>query len=178
MAYQTPTTANQMYEILKTIYYDYRLKIDAYEDAGLENLLLERMTFVEKSDEELFSIARELTAPWFDQEYEKAKRELDAKIQALVEKKERESLDVAKKIDALNEEVEKSKKEIEKEAIKRGYINSDVTVSKIVKLEENRLNKIEQIHQESKDTISNLDEEISALNVLAKSIKSVIPLFF
>ena len=43
MVYQTPTTAEEMYEVLERIYYDYRLKIDGYEDAGLIDLVLDKM---------------------------------------------------------------------------------------------------------------------------------------
>ena len=53
MVYETPTTKEQMYEILKQIYYDYRMKIDGYEDAGLTDLILDRMEFTEKTEEEL-----------------------------------------------------------------------------------------------------------------------------
>ena len=83
MVYETPTTKEQMYEILKQIYYDYRMKIDGYEDAGLTDLILDRMEFTEKTDEELFEEARGLTIPWYDAELLKAKKTNEAKILAL-----------------------------------------------------------------------------------------------
>ena len=178
MAYQTPTTANQMYEILKTIYYDYRLRIDAYEDAGLEDLLLDRMTFVEKTDEELLLVAKELTMPWFDQEYENELKSINSNIQALVEKKENILIDAEKKKNNLFEEVAKSKKEIEKEAIQRGYINSDVTISKITKLEEYRLSKIQEIDATAESNIMQLDKEISSLQISLQSLREKLEQYF
>lgn len=165
MAYQTPTSAVQMHQILRQIYFDYRLRIDAYEDAGLRDIVLERMQFNAKTDEQLLNMARELVTPWYDQEYDKDKKSVEAKIQTLMEKKEKLSYDTEKKKTALTEEVAKSKEEIEKEAIKKGYVNSDAMLLKIAKLEEYRLNKMEQIDVDANQTISSIEEEISSLQI-------------
>ncbi len=178
MAYQTPTSATQMYQILKQIYFDYRLRIDAYEDAGLEDIILERMQFNVKTDEQLLSEARELVAPWYDQEYDKEKKSVEAKIQVLMEKKENLSYDTEKKKTALTEEVAKSKKEIEKEAIKKGYVYSDVMMSKLTKLEEYRLTRIEQIDNDANQTLSSLEEEISALQITLSALRENLNEYF
>ncbi len=178
MAYQTPTSVTQMHQILRQIYFDYRLRIDAYEDAGLKDIVLERIQFNAKTDEELLSMARELVTPWYDQEYDKDKKSVETKIQALMEKKENLSYDTEKKKTALTEEVAKSKEEIKKEAIKKGYVNSDVMLSKIAKLEEYRLNKMEQIDVDANQTISSIEEEISSLQITLDALRENLNEYF
>ena len=172
MVYETPTTKEQMYEILKQIYYDYRMKIDGYEDAGLTDLILDRMEFTEKTEEELFEEARGLTIPWYDAELLKAKKTNEAKILAL--SKSLLSLDneKEKRKTALESETEASMQKIQKEAIKKGYYNSDIMLQKIAKLESVRIEKLEEIESEFQLKTLEVNKEIDSLTEYGITLES------
>ncbi len=171
MNYPTPTTAKEMYEILEQIYYDYRLKIDAYEDAGLKDLVLERMSFTEKSDEELQSDARNLVYPWYNEEYSKAKTDVNVRIETLKTSKENLIAEGEKLKENLNEEVSLSKETVIKQSIKNGYKNSDITLQKIAELEEYRLEKLAKIEEQTLAQIAKVDGEITVLVQYRESLE-------
>ena len=171
MAYATPTTESQMMEILKQIFYDYRLKIDAYEDAGLEDILLERMEFEELTDEELFEKARELVLPWYDEEISKAKQDAEKKIETI--EKTRQTLVEKRDIQLaeLEKEVEQTIEKITDEAVKLGYNKTDIMFQKIAEVENDRLSEKNEIttNFENKDAeylaqIEKLTESLSSLS--------------
>ena len=167
MDYQTPTTAEEMYEVLEQIYYDYRLKIDGYEDAGLVDLVLDKMEFTPKTEEELLIEARTLVTPWYDAELLKAKKVNSAKIDAL-----------KKQLNQLVKEILESGKKIEKEAIKKGYYNSDLMLQKIAKIEEVKLEKLQEIENEFLTKKMDISNEISTLEECAENLENDYELYF
>ncbi len=172
MGYPTPTTAEEMYEILKQIYYDYRLRIDAYEDAGLEDLVLSRMSYVEKTDEELLEEATILVSPWFDEKYSKARKEVEAQIDACNKRLEEIEEKGQTTKYSLEEEISKGKEEIEREAIKKGYSNSDITLEKIFELMQYKNDKLLEINAETSAKKSKVQEERALLNSRLEGILS------
>ena len=178
MVYQTPTTAEEMYEVLEQIYYDYRLKIDGYEDAGLIDLVLDKMEFTPKSEEELFYEARALVTPWYDAELLKARKVNSAKIDALNKKLKELEKEKEERKTSLEKEILESSKKIEKEGIKKGYYNSDLMLDKIAKLEELKLEKLQVIENEFLSKKIEISNEISTLEEYEANLESDYNVYF
>ena len=178
MAYLTPTTEEQMIDVLEQIFYDYRLKIDAYEDAGLEDIILERMAFTEKSDEQLQVEARELVCPWYDEEYSKAKNELINKIDAvdcerknlLTQKDERKY--------QLENSIAESIEKVRNEAVKLGYINTDLMFQKIAEIEEYRVQRLAEIEEEFSVKETAIQEKYALLTESLTNLEGEYQTFF
>lgn len=178
MVYQTPTTAEEMYEVLEQIYYDYRLKIDGYEDAGLIDLVLDKMEFTPKSEEELFYEARALVTPWYDAELLKARKVNSAKIDALNKKLKELEKEKEERKTSLEKEILESSKKIEKEGIKKGYYNSDIMLQKIAELEELKVEKQEEIESEFLIKEIEISNEISTLEEYEANLESDYNVYF
>ena len=178
MVYNTPTTAEEMYQVLEQIYYDYRLKIDGYEDAGLVDLVLDKMEFTIKTDEQLLEEARALVTPWYDAELLKARKVNNAKIEALTKRLKELTSEKEERKTSLENEVLESGKKIEKEAIKKGYYNSDLMLQKIAKLEEVRIAKLQEIEKEFLSKETEISNEISALQEYEANLENDYQLYF
>ena len=178
MVYQTPTTAEEMYEVLERIYYDYRLKIDGYEDAGLIDLVLDKMEFTPKTEEELLIEARALVTPWYDAELLKAKKVNSAKIDALNKKLNELEREKEERKTSLEAEILESLEKIEKEAIKKGYYNSDLMLQKIAELEQLKIEKQGEIESEFSIKEMEIDKEISALEEYEANLESDYEVYF
>lgn len=172
MAYATPTTATEMYEILKQIYYDYRLRIDAYEDAGLEDLVLNRLRFIAKTDAQLLSDAKALVQPWLDEQFKKEREEIGLKIEVATEKKNAIDEKTQERLQALEKEVEEDIETIKDEALKKGYYNSDVTVSKIAEIQEYKRQRSLEIQTEAETQKTEAEQEIANLQAYYDSLEA------
>lgn len=170
MQFETPTTKAQMYEVLKEIFYYYRIRKDSYEDHILPELTLERMAFTPKTDEELKEIAKTLLLS----KHSREKQEYLDALKDLKSKKEAELEKVVLKRDNLivkcNDEYDKSIKEIVREAQKKGLENSSVIAGKTIELELSRNAKIEEINSTTTKEYGDLEIEIEALRIKIENV--------
>ncbi len=170
MQFETPTTKAQMYEVLKEIFYYYRIRKDSYEDHILPELTLERMAFTPKTNEELKEIAKTLLLS----KHSREKQEYLDALKDLKSKKEAELEKVVLKKDNLivkcNDEYDKSIKEIVREAQKKGLENSSVIAGKTIELELSRNAKIEEINSTTTKEYGDLEIEIEALRIKIENV--------
>ncbi len=170
MSYEIPTTREEMYATLKQIYYDYRLKIDAYEDAGLRNIQLERLEPIYKTRSEMENLARDLFMPWYYENYNREYNEIENKIFEVEKNIEEISYSTAEKKANANAEYEKSRAELKREAEKNGFINSSLYLDKLEELELKRIDALAKIDETDSVKTTNANSQKKALKSYQNSL--------
>ena len=80
MAYGSPATKEEMYQILERIFLDYRNTTIPFEQVQLEDIELEKLEYVSKTEEDFQLEARKLLTPWYNEEYDKRLKEIEENI--------------------------------------------------------------------------------------------------
>ena len=170
MEFNLPTTKDQMYVILKDLFYYYRIRRQGYEEVLLEEMELERLEVNLPTDEQIAITAKTL----LEAKHEREKNEYNAKISSEI--KEIESLiasrenSLSSQIDAVEELYAESITKIEQQAIKAGLMNSSVIVDKTAGLLDSKNAKIAEINAEHNFAVAQLNAKKQALeNLLLES---------
>lgn len=170
MEFNLPTTKEQMYVILKDLFYYYRIRRQGYEEVLLEEMELERLEVNLPTDEQIAITAKTL----LEAKHEREKNEYNAKISSEI--KEIESLiasrenSLSSQIDAVEELYAESITKIEQQAIKAGLMNSSVIVDKTAGLLDSKNAKIAEINAEHNFAVAQLNAKKQALeNLLLES---------
>ena len=135
MQFNTPTTKEEMYATLRTIYNYYRIRMDGYTPTSFTPLDLDRITYVAPTDAELTLKAATLTAAKNEERKAKRKAELEKEIAASNAKLSYITAEENALLAAIEEKYEESEEKIRSEALRRGYSNSSVLLSRLAELE-------------------------------------------
>ncbi len=164
MIFNTPTTKDEMYDTLKQIFYFYRIRREGWENMELKPLELDPMTFEEKSNEELLSLAEKEVSVQKVKDILALKTSLKTDIAvktALVLKKQ------ALLIDATNS-VEKSYAKVIADytewANKRGMGTSDIVVKQLNDYRLQKDGEISTVTAKYNAEIEGLQGELTLLN--------------
>lgn len=172
MKFATPTTLDELYEILNEIYNYYRLQPEIYTASDLVPLNITRMTFTPLSDEQLMSKAEENLASaqqirlmnYVDGLTEKL-NDIKAKVKAAEVAKNEEL--------ASNEQTFSSAKDvIAKRAIKTNTTDSGVYTEKLFLLEKERGKKAAEINAEYAANVYELSQKEEELTSLINSAEN------
>ena len=170
MEFNLPTTKEQMYVILKDLFYYYRIRRQGYEDVLLEEMELERLEVNLPTDEQLAQTAKTL----LEAKHERELNEYNAKISSEISEIEsliasRES-SLSSQIDAVEQLYTESITKIESQAIKAGLMNSSVVVDKTAGLLDSKNAKIAEINAEHNLAVAQLNAKKQSLeNLLLQS---------
>lgn len=163
MEFNIPTTREQMYVVLKDLFFYYRVQRKGFEGLELSPLQLEKMVFTEKSEEQLISLANSTVMP-------KQQREMNEYVKQSTEKK----LTLSARLNVLPTEKQNAVDEIEKlyadsiavlekTAVKNGLAGSSVIIDKIAQLENQKNLKIADIYLKYSNEEQSIQAEIELL---------------
>ena len=164
MAFERPTTKEEMYSILKDIFYYYRIKKAEFHQETLRPIRLERLECNLLDDKELMKKAEDLVA--YDQLLEMDK--LHVKLNEELENykhKYRESTRVYNlTVEKIIENYNKSALNIQEQALKRGVGLTSVVTAQLAELESKKndyLSDAERQCEEEKGFYSSKIDEIT-----------------
>ena len=171
MTFPTPTSVQEMYNILGDIFHYYRHQPLVYTGSELVQIDLERLNYTLPSDQEYHDLARTLLLPTQLREKAQKQKEILTKIDAL----STSLLALPNKQKTLIAEAtssyEKGVASVQNNAKKNGATYSDTISSKIASLvsEKNRatqqiISDIEKERQDLQSQISSLQTELSKLD--------------
>ena len=135
MEFNTPTTLAELYRTLSEIYYYYRVRREGYEDAEMEELVLDKMEYSVPTEEEFKEKAQTLLSAQFEREELEYINSLEATLKGLDSKLTTLNDSVNTRIQEINELYEQSIEKVESRAVKSGLINSSIVADKTAALE-------------------------------------------
>lgn len=165
MAYATPTTKAEMYEILNEIYIDYRIRKEPFEALELENIVLDKLTFSPKSYDTKKTEAQVYVQPWYDDTYESMQKEISRNKYGLIKQKESVLENKNIQVAQVKLHYKDLQTELEEKALHYGYNSSELLINEINELKSQLAKELERIEEEYTDKINKIDEEISEITV-------------
>ena len=165
MAYATPTTKTEMYDILNEIYIDYRVRKEPFEALELENIVLNKLTYSPKSYETKKTEAEVYVQPWYDDTYESMQKEISRNKLALTSQKENVLENKTKQIAQIKLHYEDLQTQLEEKALHYGYNSSELLINEINELKSQLAQELARIEEEYAYKINKIDEEIAELKV-------------
>ncbi len=171
MQFNTPTTKEQMYNILNDIFYYYRVKRPSYDGITLKELSLERLRYTPPTDEELLDIAKTMVAPDKQREIDERKEQLKSSIISIESKISQLQSATQTQIAQVESLYQASVEAVEKQAFKNGLISSGIMVDKITVLEEGKNEKITKINLEKDRQISELNAQLLTLRTSLDNVE-------
>ena len=162
MQFQTPTTKAEMYATLREIYDFYRIRMDGYTPTTFTPLTLDRINYVAPTDAELLVKAETLTAAKNEERKAKRKAELEKEIAAATAKLSSLTAEENALLAAIDEKYDESEEKIRSEALRRGYSNSSVLLSRLAELESAKNAETTRIAAEYAGKRSDLSAVITA----------------
>lgn len=169
MIFDTPTTKDEMIDILNDIYHFYRLQRMEYSGVTLTPLDLERMTFTPLTDEELVQKAEDMLAASQEKTLMDYVDGLEEKISELLLKKSEKQQECLLLIDENQKSYETAKETLNKEALKNGVLSSGVYAEKIMLLEKEKNQKTADINAELVSYSALIDGKISEYRTLLQN---------
>ena len=164
MQFTTPTTKEQMYSVLKDIFYYYRIKRETYQPTTLSPLTLMRESYSPPSAADLRAKAAKLVAPAQELRLAAYKGEIDDKIAELTEKKTKVTATFITDKDKIEKNYEASRAKIEKEVAKKGLSGSSVALSRLTALENEKNAELAVLTSAATEKTSEYSSQIAALN--------------
>ena len=164
MEFTLPTTKAEMLATLQDIYSYYRISKQGFTQSVLSELILNDMAITELSDDEIYEKANKLVKAKHKRETAELKKSIKEKITALNAKKTAVTENSAALILSINAAYEKSEAKVEREAVKKGFAQSNVVIDKLAELEAKRNAEISAATGAKNTALSEIDAEIAALN--------------
>ncbi len=156
MEFNTPTTLAELYKTLSEIYYYYRVRREGYEDAEMEELVLDKMEYSVPTEEEFKEKAQTLLSAQFEREELEYINSLDATLKGLESKLTALNDSVNTRIREINELYEQSIEKVESRAVKSGLINSSIVADKTAALEKAKNEQIALILEKRDEDVATL----------------------
>ncbi len=164
MDFTVPTTKEEMYETLRDIFSYYRLRKFEYENTVITPLNIERLTYTAPTQNELISKATSLLCGAQKERRLKRKESLTAEKSALQNKITELTTAKDAQILSVRSEYAKSVSAMKKEALSKGIMDSDITLQKLSKTEENKNAKITEITSKFNDAVSEINAKITRID--------------
>ncbi len=163
MQFKTPTSREEMYEVLQDIFYYYRIKRAEMEELDLAPLVLDKMEYIPLTAEQIKSNAESLVLPENKKARYDAKQKITLAISNMVG--ERESIEQSnqKTLDDITAYYQAQIEKINKEAVARGVENSTIVVQEISSVESLMNSKLTFATQEGQEKLALIDGEIASL---------------
>lgn len=163
MQFATPTTEDQMHEILRDIFVYYRVKRGAMEEIKLTPLTLTRMQFSELTETQLREKARKLCSAGQTEKIIKNSADYQTQIEKLYLVLSDLAKDHNQNVEKVVNNFNLSYQKIFDEAIKNGMAQSSVVTSELSKLEIEKNDTLQEMQTEYDLKVSETNAKITLL---------------
>ena len=163
MNFATPTTKNQMYEILQEIFYYYRIRREADTGVTLNELELDRMTYTPLTEQQITAKAQAALAGAQAEKVLNYKKKISDEIYELGVKVTTYGAQKTAAENAARSSYAAATTKAEREAIKRGIAESSAVIDRIADLSTALAAEITAIDLEYDDKIAAAQAKISRL---------------
>lgn len=170
MQYETPTTKSELITTLKEIYHFYRIQRIEAPKVNLQALVLPKLSFVEKSEEELIEQATILISASQQREKNKTVQEINEKLASLEILIASANQTTQSLIEKITELYTTSQEKIREEGTIKGFATSNAVLDKISQLEEEKNQKITEAIENNHNQIANYESQKAELNVRLTAI--------
>ena len=170
MQYETPTTKSELITTLKEIYHFYRIQRIEAPKVNLQALVLPKLSFVEKSEEELIEQATILISASQQREKNKTVQEINEKLASLEILIASANQTTQSLIEKITELYTTSQEKIREEGTIKGFVTSNAVLDKISQLEEEKNQKITEAIENNHNQIANYESQKAELNVRLTAI--------
>ena len=174
MAYGSPSTKEQMYQILEQIFLDYRNTTIPFEQVQLEDINLEKLEYVSKTEEDFLIEARKLLTPWYNEEYDKRIREIEEDIKVKQKQLDNLQSSLDERLASIEKTYLQAQEEMEAKALNYGFADSPILVSKLAKLQSEKATKINEANENFSVNSQNITYEIALLNEQSNRLLSIL----
>ena len=164
MVFTSPTTKEEMYDTLQSIFYNYRLKRDAWENLELEPLTLDRLYYTKKPLSELKTIAQGNLASKKAREVLSLKQSLQKDIAVKQSEKQQKQTQISAGQKRIEQSYAKAKQEYLNWATKRGIESSEMVVKNLAQYDLKMAQEINEFVLPISSQIGTLDGEILQLS--------------
>lgn len=164
MTFQTPTTKNEMYEILQEIFYYYRIRREADTGVSLQPLSLVRMTYTPLTELQITAKAETALAAAQAEKVLNYKKKLTDEIAELSAKAITYGTQKTAAENAARSAYAAAKTKAEREAVKRGIAESSAVIDRIADIDTALAAEIVAIDAEYDEKIASAQARITALS--------------
>ena len=161
MSFSQPTTKEEMYNILKDIFYHYRIQREPIDGVNLEPIILERLEYDPRTQNELNLLAKQLLLSKHTQERQTLLNKIEQKNALATQTLAKLPEEKQAKINAVNTAHNESVQKLQAEAIKNGVIGSSIYFDKLTELETNKNALLLQIENDFSTRSLELTNQIS-----------------
>lgn len=163
MTFDTPTTKNEMYEILQEIFYYYRIRREADTDVTLNELDIDRMSYTPMSDADITAKAQTALRSAQAEKLLNYKKKISDEIYELGVKVTIYQAQKTAAENAAQSSYAAATLKAEREAVKRGIAESSVVIDRIADLQTSLAAEITAIDAEYDEKIATAQAKISRL---------------
>ena len=163
MTFQTPTTKNEMYEILQEIFYYYRIRREADTEVTLEPLELDRMTYTPMTDLQITAKAETALAAAQAEKVLNYKKKLTDEIAELSAKVITYGTQKTAAENTARSSYAAATLKAEREAVKRGIADSSAVIDRIADISTALAAEITAIDADYDEKIAAAQARITAL---------------
>lgn len=163
MTFDTPTTKNEMYEILQEIFYYYRIRREADTGVTLNDLELDRMTYTPMSDAEITTKAQTALQSAQAEKVLNYKKKISDEIAELTAKVATYGTQKTAAENAARSSYAAATSKAEREATKRGIASSSAVIDRIADLQTALAAEITAIDADYDEKIATTQARITRL---------------
>ena len=164
MTFDTPTTKDEMYEILQEIFYYYRIRREADTGVNLSELSLTRMTYTPMTDEQITAKAQALVKSAQEEKLLNYKIKLTDEIAELTARVAALGTQKTAAEAAARESYAQASQKAEREAVKRGIAESSAVIDRIAQIQTALAAEIIAIDADYDQKIATAQARITALS--------------
>ena len=164
MTFDTPTTKDEMYEILQEIFYYYRIRREADTDVNLNELELERLSYTPMTELERTEKAQALVKSAQEEKVLNYQRKLSDEIAELTAKVAAYGTQKLAAEAAARASYAAAEQKAEREAVKRGIAESSAVIDRIAEIQTALAAEIIAIDADYDQKIAAAQARITALN--------------
>lgn len=172
MAFPTPTTKDEMFSILKDIFYYYRVKRAEFEEIVLVPLSLKRMEYTPLDDEKLLEKAQSLIAYEQSAILNSVHENIISKINDYEEKCKTLTESYNQSTEKINSDYNSSMQKMYDQALKRGIAQSGIITDQMSELETEKNNALNKLKADYDAEYSFYTNQITALESRISGLES------
>ncbi len=166
MNFVQPTTKAEMINTLKEIFYFYRIRREDFENVTLDDLSLQRLTYVQPTAAQVRAKAEALLLPSQTLRLLNYQKELSEKRASLAKESAAITAETAALTSAINASYAESVQRVENEAVKKGIAHGSIVLDRIAELTVKKNTDLAALNLSQQQKATRLAAEISALDDL------------
>ncbi len=163
MTFNTPTSKDEMYSVLKEIFYYYRIRRELAEDLVIETLKLDRLVMTELDDGQITEQAKVALTGKHQRELLEKKKGLEGEIAAAQTKARTLAEGKQPRLIAVSARYDESIEKIKREAEKQGLAKTNIIIDKIAQLESAKNSALSILESQIDAEISEAENDVTLL---------------